>query len=782
MMLERSGGRRGRFVLSGAVAAAFLSCATARAQDVGPAQARYDGHKAVHVTARTVGELRTTLALTDDVWTCSGAGVGSFDVRMSPEHYAAFAATGIPHRLFIEDIQAEDDARRAEIAFLRANPGDNPSFYDTYRTLAEISQYVQSLVDANPALAITWSAGQTLQGRDIVAVRITGPGDRTGRPVIALDACQHAREWISPMTAVYVIDQLLSRYGTDARIKRAVDAVEWVIVPLINADGYVYTWNTDRYWRKNRRPPPTGSSCWGIDTNRNWGYQWGLDIGSSPDPCSEVYRGPSAFSEPETRAVRDMLQSLPRLAAYIDFHSFGQLILEPWGYTPNPPPTQASLRLVSTAMASAIAGVSGQTYVYGPGYSTIYPTSGTSPDWVYGSLGRQAWTIELRPGSGGVGGFAPPSSEIFPTCQENFEAVMALADAVGPKLVFEFPDGAPIHVDSGQSATVRADVKPGMEAVQSGSVRLYWRVGTSGTPSWVAMTSLGGTSYQASLPGAPCGSVIQYVVQATAVSGTIVKYPAAGFSAPLQAESVSTYVAFEDDCEINRGWGVGGAGSSATAGIWVRNIPQATAAQPGADHTPPPGVYCYVTDHRAGTGVGQYDVDGGATILTSPVLDAVTAPGLTGMRAYLRYWRWFSNDRGAEPGTDPLLVQISGNNGATWTTLEEVKDSAGVWVRREFKIADFVTPTTQMRLRFTAADLLGDSVVEAAIDDVQLRIVGCPFCYADCNGDGALNLADFGCFQTKFATGQLYADCNGDGALNLADFGCFQTKFAVGCP
>jgi hypothetical protein len=256
--------------------------------------------------------------------------------------------------------------------------------------------------------------------------------------------------------------------------------------------------------------------------------------------------------------------------------------------------------------------------------------------------------------------------------------------------------------------------------------------------------------------------------------------PAAGFAAPFRSRASDIHMILDDSCETNSGWSVMNAG--ATAGAWVRNAPQQTLAQPQGDHTPPPGIYCYVTDHRAGTSVGQYDVDGGATILSSPVFDAVTAPELADRQAFISYWRWFSSDRGMQPGGDQLVVQLSGNNGASWTTLEEVKDNVGVWVRREFRIDDYMTPTSQMRLRLTTGDLLTDSVVEAAIDDIQIKIAGCQTCYPDCNDDGALNLADFGCFQTRFASGSPYADCNGDFALNLADFGCYQTRFAQGCP
>src|SRR4029453_7368841 len=119
---------------------------------------------------------------------------------------------------------------------------------------------------------------------------------------------QHAREWISPMTVMYIADRLLAGYASDPNIKALLDNVEFVLVPVVNADGYVYTWSTDRYWRKNRRDN-AGTEGDGGDTNRNWGYKWGLDIGSSADPCSEVYRGTAAFSEPEPLVIANYFKN-----------------------------------------------------------------------------------------------------------------------------------------------------------------------------------------------------------------------------------------------------------------------------------------------------------------------------------------------------------------------------------------------------------------------------------------------------------------------------------------
>ena len=139
--------------------------------------------------------------------------------------------------------------------------------------------------------------------------------------------------------ALYVIGELTSRYATDARVRGIVDAREIWIVPNVNPDGSEYDIADGRYrsWRKNRQPNP-GSEFTGTDLNRNWGYRWGCCGGSSGAFALETYRGPSAFSAPETRALRDFVFSrviggVQQIKTSIDFHAYSELILWPYGHT-----------------------------------------------------------------------------------------------------------------------------------------------------------------------------------------------------------------------------------------------------------------------------------------------------------------------------------------------------------------------------------------------------------------------------------------------------------------
>ncbi|XP_066952533.1 carboxypeptidase B1-like [Macrobrachium rosenbergii] len=182
----------------------------------------------------------------------------------------------------------------------------------------------------------------------------------------------HAREWVSPPAALYVIKKLIA----NATLTKSI---EWHIIPMLNPDGYIYTWNQNRFWRKNRSP---SSVCVGVDLNRNFGYQWG-GLGTSSYSCSEVYKGPSAFSEPESRALRDaMLPLNGRVKAYITFHSYSQYILYPWGYSANVThPLTTSMEKAGREMAKRIERKNQATYTVGNAAKALYPAAGASNDW-----------------------------------------------------------------------------------------------------------------------------------------------------------------------------------------------------------------------------------------------------------------------------------------------------------------------------------------------------------------------------------------------------------------
>lgn len=166
-------------------------------------------------------------------------------------------------------------------------------------------------------------------------------------PAIWLDGGIHAREWISPAAVTYIVDQFAEDWESQPAYVRNID---WYVLPVANPDGYEYTHTTDRLWRKNRGGNGRGR-CAGADLNRNFGYRWGGQ-GASQQPCSEIYAGRTAFSEPETLAQKLFMErTAANFRGFLTFHSYGQYILYPWGYDRVVPPDYKDLERVGREAA-----------------------------------------------------------------------------------------------------------------------------------------------------------------------------------------------------------------------------------------------------------------------------------------------------------------------------------------------------------------------------------------------------------------------------------------------
>lgn len=307
----------------------------------------------------------------------------------------------------------------------RCDNGGTPTPPDAgqYHTYAEINAELHQFDTQYPDRTQLISLGKSHELRDLWAIKISDAADLDeDEPVIVLLGAHHAREWISVDVPFLIAKYLLEKYNADTLVTRLVNSAEIWIVPMVNPDGHQYSVTTQRLWRKNRRN--NGDGTFGVDLNRNYGYQWG-GPGSSGDTFSEIYRGPAAFSEVETQAVRDFLTAqAPK--ALISYHSFSQLILYPWGYTHNAPPDQALLHSLAVALADRIRAVHGQNYTPEQA-SDLYLASGDTNDWLYNLFAMPSFTIELRP-VGSSPGFELPESQIQPTFQENLPAALFLID------------------------------------------------------------------------------------------------------------------------------------------------------------------------------------------------------------------------------------------------------------------------------------------------------------------------------------------------------------------
>jgi len=293
-----------------------------------------------------------------------------------------------------------------------------------YYTLAEIEADLDEMYSLYPNIITQkFSIGTSVEGRPMWAVKISdNPNVNENEPKVGFDALVHAREPQSMATQMYFIWYLLENYSTDPEVTYLVNNREIYCVPCFNPDGYEYNHqiypNGNGNWRKNRSN--NGGGCYGVDLNRNFGYQWGYDnIGSSPDPCSNTYRGPSAFSEPESQAIRDLAIE-KNYGTHFNMHTYGNDILYPWGYIDAETPDSLTYREFGADLSSY------NGYAFGTGYQLLgYPSNGAVRDWMYGEQTDKnkiyGYTIEI--GSSSYG-FWPPQSQIIPIAEQNVKALM----------------------------------------------------------------------------------------------------------------------------------------------------------------------------------------------------------------------------------------------------------------------------------------------------------------------------------------------------------------------
>ncbi|CAK9827357.1 Carboxypeptidase B [Anthophora retusa] len=291
--------------------------------------------------------------------------------------------------------------------------------WSSYHRLEDIHGYLDFLAETFPSVCSVVSIGNSVEGRALKVLRISN--GKPDAPALWIDGGIHAREWISPAAVTWVINELVENSDS-------LEA-DYYILPVANPDGYEYTFTRDRLWRKNRKRS-VGSLCTGVDLNRNFGYRWG-GMGTSKDPCREIYAGSGPFSEPETNAIRNFFEaSAANFKAYLTFHSYGQYILYPWGYDKRVPPDYADLERVGRQVATAMrkAGGANSAYTVGNSATTLYAASGGSDDWAKAILKmKYTYTIELR--DTGMHGFVLPARYIIPTAKEALAAIMVVTEA-----------------------------------------------------------------------------------------------------------------------------------------------------------------------------------------------------------------------------------------------------------------------------------------------------------------------------------------------------------------
>ncbi len=350
---------------------------------------------------------------------------------------------------------------------------------------------------------------------------------------------------------------------------------------------------------------------------------------------------------------------------------------------------------------------------------------------------------------------------------------------------------APANIAPDQAGVATIAITSAGTDVAPGTVMIYTSV--NGGPEVAApATDNGDGTFSATLPASSCFSDISYYFSAESQTGRTFYHP----KNPAK-EMLRTYVAASVDViyedvffgNVYNGWFVNDPSSpdTASAGTWVKMVPQANVAQPGSGHT---GDFVWITDGRAGSFPEEFDVEGGKTTLRTPLFDLT---GTTDPR--ISYWRWFVNGIGNQASNESFTIDISNDGGSTWSNLEVLTGANaqgnGGWYFAEHKLAGRIALTSQMQVRFVAADYpIVGTCVEAAIDDFRVTDGSCTFCPADYNTDGTGDVLDFLDFLDDYGqcdgqTGPCgnagNADFNGDTSVDVVDFLDFLDAFGQGC-
>ncbi|CAJ0581812.1 unnamed protein product, partial [Mesorhabditis spiculigera] len=356
-------------------------------------------------------------------------------VLVAPEFYPTFMDYMVLHgvtdvRLLKEDVQRDIDmAQRygAKRRVRRTLVSSADFSVDEYHSYGEMEAYMQKLSDEMPHVEMT-TIGNSYEGRTLHGIKVSSGGP--SKPAILVDAGVHAREWIAPAAALFLIHTLATKYEHNSTIRAAVNRFDWYIVPQINPDGYEYSRTVDRLWRKTRSKNMTINKwCVGADANRNWGYKWG-GTGANRSPCSAIYGGSAPYSEPEIRAFKDFIDArINRLTIYISLHSYGQHFLSPWGYTEQRPVNYEDQKNAADMAIAAIKNATGAYYNHGTISELMYPASGTSIDLMQSRGVPYIYGVELRPtDTVNSFGFSIPQSYIRSTGEEMMAALLALAE------------------------------------------------------------------------------------------------------------------------------------------------------------------------------------------------------------------------------------------------------------------------------------------------------------------------------------------------------------------
>lgn len=328
--------------------------------------------------------------------------------------------------------------------------------YHSYNSTNSLTLELFNLSTQYPDIMKVVSIGKSWEGRDIWAVKISRDVDKEDpdKPEILFDSNHHAREWLTIELAMFIIHKFVDEYSTNSTISELVNSTQIWVIPTMNPDGRVYDGNpsdgtdptSNNMWRKNKRDN-NGNGQFdenydGVDINRNYPFAWGS--GSSSNPSAEDYRGPFPASEPEVQAYINFVKKHHFIVG-VSYHTYGQYILYPWGYTSANTPDEQYFNATAYKLKSLFKNTAGSTrsWIIGQPPDVLYAVGGSTLDYMYGVHRTLMFSPELYPSFYDPiqDPFHPPVNKIYPACYDQIESVVYLVDsAKNPYYLLNYSD------------------------------------------------------------------------------------------------------------------------------------------------------------------------------------------------------------------------------------------------------------------------------------------------------------------------------------------------------
>jgi carboxypeptidase T len=560
--------------------------------------------------------------------------------------------------------------------------------YAGYFTYQEMLDNLDSMASKYPNLITIRQAlpgGTTHENRPVFYVKISDNANLDeSEPEVLYTSVHHAREPGGMSQLIYYMWYVLENYVSDPSISAIIDHTEMFFVPCLNPDGYLYNEATEPagggLWRKNRRDNQDGT--FGVDLNRNYGYNWGFDDdGSSPNTNSATYRGPAAFSEPETQLIRDFVNAREFKIA-LNYHTYGDLLIYPWGYDYSIYTPDSALFADYGALLTTYNG-----YTFGTADQTVgYIVNGSSDDWMYGEQVTKDKVFAMTPECGDASfGFWPPSNEIIPLCQANMFQNLTMAQLAGRYATLN--ENSPELISTGGGHINFTLKQLGLDTTGTYTISLSGLTpNVILTGSQVTVSGLGAMQEKT--------DSISFALTTPMTNGEVVRFLLSidnGFY--TRTDTITKYfgaasVAFASD---------GNSTSGFNAGQW--GISNTVFYTPTASITDSP--------------VGDYNSNDTKTIRLTNAVSLANA-----VKASLTFYaRW-----ALEPNFDYVVVQASTDNGQTWTSLcgkytvtgspnqidgdplyEGFQNS---WVQEEISLDDYLGQNILIRFRLVSDGFL----------------------------------------------------------------------------